>query len=124
MRQRAFDNPKIDFIWDSTVQEILGEEKVEGALLKNVKTGEISTFECQGIFIAIGHKPATEIFDGKLDRDDNGYLVPRNHTQTNIEGVFVSGDVHDSRYRQVVTAAGIGCQAALDAEKYLEHDHS
>jgi thioredoxin reductase (NADPH) len=120
LQDRAFKNKKINFKWNSLVEEVLGKERVEGLLIKNVKTGQTSKFECQGVFIAIGQKPNTDIFKGQIELDKNGYIVAKNNTETNVKGVFVAGDVHDYRYRQAITAAGMGCQAALDAEKYLE----
>ena len=124
MQQRAIDSPKIKFIWDSVIEEVLGEEKVRGVIIKNLKTGGKLTLKCEGVFIAIGHRPSTEIFTGLLDMDERGYIIPRNYSHTNVDGVFVAGDVHDTRYRQAVTAAAAGCQAAIDAEKYLEGIHS
>jgi len=120
LQERAFNNNKIRFIWDTEVQEILGQKKVEGVRLKNVKTGKESTFATDAVFVAIGHKPNTEIFKGQIELNEKGYVVARNETRTNVEGVFVAGDVQDYRYRQAVTAAGTGCKAALDAQKYLE----
>ena len=120
MQERAFANKKIEFVWDSIVEEVLGEEKVTGVRLKNVKTGEERTLDCGGLFVAIGHTPNTSIFEGQLDMHGTGYLItdPAN-TRTNVAGVFAAGDVTDYVYRQAVTAAGQGCMAALDAEKYL-----
>jgi len=120
LQERAFNDNKIRFIWDTEVQEILGQNRVEGIRLKNVKTGEESTFAMDAVFVAIGHKPNTEIFGGKIELDEKGYVVARNETRTTVEGIFVAGDVQDYRYRQAVTAAGAGCKAALDAQKYLE----
>jgi thioredoxin reductase (NADPH) len=125
MLERAKKNPKIKFILDTVIDEILGKEEngkkfVTGARLKNVKTGEITNFECEGIFIAIGHKPNTEIFKGWLDMDEIGYLkTEKSSTKTNIPGVFACGDAQDNYYRQAITAAGTGCMAAIDAERYL-----
>jgi len=123
MQDRAVANPKIEFIWDSVVEEVLGENKVSGVRLKNVKTGEERTLDAGGLFIAIGHTPNTQIFEGKLKMDENGYLlVTAGTTRTSVPGVFAAGDVSDHVYRQAVTAAGMGCMAALDAERYLaEH---
>ena len=120
MQERASANEKIEFVWDSIVEEVLGEEKVTGVRLKNVKTGEERTLDCGGFFVAIGHTPNTSIFEGQLDMHGTGYLItdPAN-TRTNVAGVFAAGDVTDYVYRQAVTAAGQGCMAALDAEKYL-----
>lgn len=119
MQQRAMANEKISFIWDTVVVDVLGEDKVTGLRLRNVKTGEESTFECDGLFVAIGHQPNTEIFKGQLELDEAGYIKVRERTRTNIPGVFVAGDVHDYMYRQAVTAAGSGCMAAMDCERWL-----
>ncbi len=120
MQQRAFDNPKIEFIWDSVIQEIQDPDagRVTGVELKNVKSGEISRSKVDGVFIAIGHQPNTGIFRGKLAMDDVGYLVV-DGVRTQVEGVFAAGDVADHTYRQAVTAAGTGCQAAIEAERWL-----
>ena len=112
-------NPKISFVWDSTITEVLGKDRVEGVKIKNVITGEESTISCDAVFLAIGYTPNTDIFKEQIELDDNGYIVAREQTRTNIEGVFVAGDVADFRYRQAIAAAGSGCKAALDAEKYL-----
>lgn len=123
MQDRAFANPKIEWKWDSEVQEILGtrEDGVHGVILKNNKTGESEEFPCQGVFIAIGHKPNTDIFHGLLDMDERGYVrVQEPTSRTSVEGVFASGDAMDPSYRQAVTAAGTGCKAAMDAERWLE----
>ncbi len=124
MQQKAFDNPKIDFAWDSAVDEILGsrEDGVTGLRLKNLKTGELTTHDdIRGVFVAIGHKPNTELFAGQLEMDENRYLVTKpGTTQTSIPGVFAAGDVQDHVYRQAVTAAGTGCMAAIEAERFLE----
>ena len=120
LQKKAFANPKIEFVWNSTVQEILGKDRVEGVRLRNVDSGEESTLSCDAVFLAIGYKPNTEIFKGQIELDHTGYIVARDDTRTSIEGVFVAGDVKDYRYRQAVVAAGAGCKAALDAEKYLE----
>ncbi|MCJ2532167.1 MAG: FAD-dependent oxidoreductase, partial [Candidatus Thermoplasmatota archaeon] len=119
MAERAFKNPKIDFLWDSAVLEVLGEEKVSGVRVQNVKTKEMEDIPVAGVFVAIGHTPNTKVFDGQIDME-RGYIVVNDSTRTNVEGVFVAGDVHDYRYRQAVTAAGFGCMAAMDAEKWLE----
>jgi thioredoxin reductase (NADPH) len=119
LQEKAFANPKITFAWNSTVQEILGKDRVEGVRLRNVVSGEESVLECDAVFIAIGHKPNTEIFKDQIELDQAGYIVAREETRTNIEGVFAAGDVADHRYRQAIAAAGSGCKAALDAEKYL-----
>jgi len=120
MQERAFNNPKISFIWDTEVIEVLGEATVTGVLLRNVKTGVESILPVHGFFLAIGHQPNTDLFKGIIEMDKAGYIVPVEHTMTNIPGVFAAGDVTDHRYRQAVTAAGDGCRAALDAERWLE----
>jgi thioredoxin reductase (NADPH) len=123
MQDKAFKNDKIDFIWDTGVEEILGsrETGVTGVRLKNLKTGEGQVFPCEGVFIAIGHQPNTDLFKGQLDMDDVGYLKTRDRsTATNIPGVFACGDAQDGVYRQAVTAAGTGCMAAIDAERFLD----
>ncbi len=120
MVDRARTNPAIEFVLDSVVEEVLGEEKVEAVRLRNVKTNETTELPVDGVFVAIGHDPATELFRGQLDMDDAGYLVTEGKTTvTNVPGVFAAGDVVDHVYRQAITAAGMGCQAALDAERYL-----
>ncbi len=121
MQDRAFANDKIHFAWDSEVAEILGDDRVTGVKLRNVKTGEDSTLEVSGVFIAIGHDPRTELFADQLDLDDEGYLVvDAPTTATKLPGVFGAGDVVDHRYRQAITAAGTGSAAALDAEHWLQ----
>jgi thioredoxin reductase (NADPH) len=120
LQDRAFNNSKISFLWDSVVEEILGQQKVEGVRVRNVKTGKMEVLKCDGVFIAIGHEPNTKIFQSQIELDQKGYVVTRNGTATNIEGVFACGDVRDFHYRQAVTAAGDGCRAAMDAEDYLE----
>ncbi len=120
MQQRAFDNPKIDFVWNSIVVEVLGDQKVEGARIRDVKTGEERDLKCDGVFIAIGHRPNTAFLSGHVDLDKKGYIKVFDGTKTSVEGVFVGGDAHDYRYRQAVTAAGFGCMAAMDAERWLE----
>ena len=121
MAERALANDKIEPVWDSEIAEILGEaeDKVTGVRLKNNKTGEESTLECAGVFIAIGHVPNTQIFQGQLDRDDASYILRQEGSRTNVEGVFVAGDCSDKVYRQAITAAGMGCAAAIDAERLL-----
>jgi len=123
MQDRARNNPKIGFLWDSVVEEIVGDgKKMQGAMLKNVKTGATSRVEAQGLFVAIGHKPNTEIFAGKLALDEKGYVkTSPGTTRTSVEGVFAAGDVQDSVYRQAITAAGTGCMAAIEAERFLAH---
>ncbi|MEM3709972.1 MAG: thioredoxin-disulfide reductase [Nitrososphaerales archaeon] len=120
LQDRAFKNDKIIFKWNSLVDDIIGDKKVEGVIIRDVNTGEKSRIECQGVFIAIGHKPNTELFKGQIELDENGYIVRRNNTETSIKGVFVAGDVCDPHYKQAVVAASMGCQAAIDAENYLE----
>ena len=120
MQDRAFKNPKISFIWDTEVTEVLGEQAVTGLKLHNLKNDEVSVLPTQGLFLAIGHQPNTELFKGVIDLDKAGYIVPVEHTMTNIPGVFAAGDVTDHRYRQAVTAAGDGCRAAIDLERWLE----
>jgi len=120
MQERAFKNPKISFIWDTDVTEVLGDEAVIGLRLRNVKTDAESILPVQGLFLAIGHEPNTSLFKGVIDMDKKGYIVPVEYTMTNIPGVFAAGDVTDHRYRQAVTAAGDGCRAAIDLERWLE----
>ncbi len=119
MQDRAFANPKVEFVFDHVVKRINGDGKVAGATLTNVKTGEERELPAAGVFVAIGHTPATSLFEGQLELDD-GYIVAHDGTATSVEGVFAAGDVVDHRYRQAVTAAGMGCMAAIDAERYLE----
>ncbi|MGW3243280.1 thioredoxin-disulfide reductase [Streptomyces sp. NPDC001070] len=120
MQERAFADPKIKFLWDNEVAEIKGDGKLSGLVLRNTKTGEASELPVTGLFIAIGHDPRTELFKGVLDLDEEGYLkVKSPSTRTKIPGVFAAGDVVDHTYRQAITAAGTGCSAALDAERYL-----
>ena len=120
MLKRAQDNPKIKFITDVTILDILGEDSFSGIKIKDNKTGEEREIPAQGYFVAIGHSPAVKIFaDAGVELDEKGYIAQKEFTQTNIEGVFVAGDVHDHRYRQAISSAGEGCKAALDAEKYL-----
>ena len=120
MVERARNNPKMTFVLDSTVEDILGETSVEGVRIKNVKTGEEEEFAVEGFFTAIGHEPATGIFKGQVEMDDAGYVLQKEHTMTSVAGVFAAGDVSDTRYRQAITAAGDGCRAAIDAERWLE----
>jgi thioredoxin reductase (NADPH) len=124
MQDKAFKNPKIDFMWNTAVEEILGSQEtgVTGVRLKNLDTGAESVFECEGVFVAIGHKPNTDIFKGWLEMDDVGYIKTAGRSMaTNVPGVFACGDAQDSFYRQAVTAAGTGCMAAIDAERYLDN---
>ncbi|MHA7647520.1 thioredoxin-disulfide reductase [Nitrosopumilus sp. S4] len=119
MQERAFNNEKIKFHWDSAVVDIKGDQKMQKAVLKNLKTNEESTLDVGGLFVAIGHEPNTKLFKSQIDLDDEGYIVLKNKTHTNVEGVFAAGDVHDRNYRQAITAAGYGCMAAIDLDKYL-----
>jgi thioredoxin reductase (NADPH) len=120
MVDRALAHPKIDVIWNTVVEEVVGKDAMSGLRLRNVVTNELSLLEADAMFIAIGHDPNTGIFAGQLDLDAQGYIVSADGVSTNIEGVFVGGDVFDVRYKQAITAAGSGCKAALEAEKYLE----
>jgi thioredoxin reductase (NADPH) len=122
MQDKAFANPKISFEWNSEVEDVrdAGQGAVTGLILRNSKTGERKVLEVEGVFVAIGHTPNTSLFKGQLEMDANGYIVTHSGTRTNIPGVFAAGDVQDHIYRQAVTAAGSGCMAAIDAEKYLE----
>lgn len=120
MQDRVFKHPKIEVVVDSAIEEILGENKVQGIRVHNFKTGETREISLEGVFVAIGHRPNTDIFNGWLDMNDKGYLTVVNESETNVKGVFVAGDVYDFRYRQAVTAAASGCKAALDTEHYLE----
>ena len=119
MQERAFDNPKIEFHFESVIEEIGGNEKVQKVVLKNTQSNEKSTLEVGGVFVAIGHEPNTKLFAGQVELDDQGYIVLKNRTETSVPGVFAAGDVHDHRYRQAVTAAGYGCMAAIDVDKYF-----
>ena len=124
MQQRAFDNPKIEFAWNTVVDDILGDATVTGLRLRDSVTDELRDLQVSGVFVAIGHKPNSGLFAGQLDMDDNGYLVTGpDRSTTNIEGVFACGDVQDHRYRQAITAAASGCMAAIDAERWLESRH-
>ncbi|MGI9529951.1 MAG: thioredoxin-disulfide reductase [Acidimicrobiia bacterium] len=121
MSNRVLDHPKIEVVWDSTVEEITGDSVVTGVTLKNLKTDEVTKLDADGVFVAIGHTPNTSVFDGVLDMDDAGYILTTpGTTKTSVAGVFAAGDVTDKIYRQAVTAAGMGCQAALDAERLLD----
>ncbi len=120
MQQRAFDNKKIEILWDSVLEDSIGDEFVTGARLRNIKSNEVSEVKVAGIFYAIGHTPNTQPFKGQIDLDDSGYIIVKPGTQeTNVDGIFAAGDVHDHKYRQAVTAAGTGCAAALEAERWL-----
>jgi len=119
MQERAFNNPKIQFHWNSTVEEINGDEKVKQVILKDTLSNEKSTLDVGGVFVAIGHEPNTGLFQDQVELDKQGYVVLKNHTETSVPGVFAAGDVHDHRYRQAITAAGYGCMAAIDVDRYL-----
>lgn len=119
MQERAFSNEKIKFLWESEVVDIKGDQKMQQAVIKNIKTNEETVLDVGGLFVAIGHVPNTRLFKNQIDMDDEGYIILKNKTCTNIEGVFAAGDVHDRSYRQAVTAAGFGCMAAIDVDKYL-----
>lgn len=120
MQDRAFKNKKIDFVWNSTVADVIGDKKVEAVVIEDVNTQEQRKIACDGLFVAIGHEPNTKVFQGQIDLDEKGYVAVRNDVFTSVEGVFAAGDVADYRYKQAVTAAGMGCKAALEAEKYIE----
>jgi thioredoxin reductase (NADPH) len=121
MQDRAFENKKIKFVWDSVVDEIkdIQQDKVVGVVVRNLKTRETRDIPCAGVFVAVGHQPNTQVFAGKIELDDKGFVVTKKGTQTSVEGVFAAGDCVDSVYRQAVTAAGMGCAAAIDCERYL-----
>jgi thioredoxin reductase (NADPH) len=121
MQERAFKNEKIEFVWDSVPVELLGDTMLEGVKVRNVKTDEETVLDVAGLFVAIGHVPNTDLFVGQLDMEDNGYLVTTTGSRTNVDGVFAAGDVADHVYRQAITAAGTGCMAAIDAERWLAH---
>ncbi|MBC8367757.1 thioredoxin-disulfide reductase [bacterium] len=121
MQERALANKKIEFVWNAAPVDVLGEETVTGLRVRDTKTDEVSDIECDGVFMAIGHTPNTQIFEGQIDLDGSGYINATN-TKTNVEGVFACGDVQDTVYKQAITAAGSGCQAALEAEKLLEEE--
>ena len=122
MVDRAEANPKIEFRIPAVVEDILvGEDgKIRGVQAKNPDTGESEEFACEGLFVAIGHQPNSKVFEGKVDMDDDGYVLVKNGTYTSVEGVFAAGDICDKKYRQAITAAGMGCMAAIDAERWLE----
>ncbi len=124
MQDRAFRNPRLSFLWDTAVEDILGNDRVEAVSFRNLKSGEVTQRPADGIFIAIGHEPNTILFKGQLPLDERGYIVPiPGSTRTPVAGVFACGDVQDPTYRQAVTAAGTGCMAAIDAERFLESEH-
>jgi thioredoxin reductase (NADPH) len=119
LQERAFENPKIEFIWNSSIVNVTGDKKVSTVVVRDLNTAEDKNLEAGGVFVAIGHEPNTSIFKGQVDLDEKGYVKVQNGTRTNIDGVFAAGDVHDFKYRQAITAAGFGCMAALDIEKWL-----
>ena len=123
MQERATSNPKIRFIWDSTVKEITGDDKVTGVQLHNLKNGKDSHLKAEGVFVAIGFEPNTGFLKGKIELDSQGYILTRKDTETNVPGVFAAGDVRDHKYRQAVTAAADGCKAAIDADHFLAEHH-
>ena len=121
MQERAFNNPKIEIMWNSVVQDLVGDTKLEGVVVRNVLTDDVTTLPVSGLFVAIGHRPNTDLFKGVLDMEDSGYLITKPGTSyTNVPGVFACGDVQDYTYRQAITAAGSGCMAAIDCERWLE----
>ena len=125
MQERAFANDKIRFAWNSVVVDLVGDATVEGLQIRDVMTDEVQVLPVTGVFVAIGHKPNTDLFKGQLEMDGAGYLITKGRSSyTNVEGVFACGDVQDHTYRQAITAAGSGCSAAIDAERWLEHHHS
>jgi len=126
MQQKVFDHPKIEMLWNAVVDDILGEDPkgVSSIRLKNTITGELFEETCDGVFIAIGHQPNTSVFKGQLTLDEKGYIITKADTATNIPGVFAAGDVQDAKYRQAITAAGSGCMAALDAQRFLEEQEA
>ena len=119
MQERALNNENIQVHWNSEIEDIKGDQKVQQIVLKDTKTGENKTLDMGGVFVAIGHEPNTELFKNQLEMDENGYIIQKENTQTSVKGVFTAGDVHDHRYRQAVTAAGFGCMSAIDVDKYL-----
>ena len=122
MQERAFDNQKIKFHWNKVVDKITGKEKVTQVIIRDLVTDEKQTLDAGAIFVAIGHEPNTKLFKGQIELDEQGYIVLKDHTKTSEEGVFAAGDVHDHRYRQAVTAAGFGCMAGIDVDKYLSEN--
>ena len=122
MSDRVLKNPKIEVLTPKTVEDILigDDDKIRGVVLEDAESGERTDFACEGLFVAIGHVPNSKLFEGKLKLDDGGYIVVKNGTETSVEGVFAAGDICDKRYRQAITAAGMGCMAAIDAERWLE----
>jgi thioredoxin reductase (NADPH) len=124
MQERAFNNPKIEFMWNTVVEDLIGDTKLEGAVVRNVLTNDVTTLPVTGLFVAIGHRPNTDLFKGVLDMEDSGYLITRpGSSYTNVAGVFACGDVQDYTYRQAITAAGSGCMAAIDCERWLESNY-
>ncbi len=123
LQDRAVKNPRISFIWDSTINDVLGDNKVTGVKVQNLQTGNASVVQTDGVFVAIGYEPNTSVFKGKLELDAKGYVVTRDETETNVRGVFAAGDVRDYRYRQAVTAAADGCKAAIDADRFILEEY-
>jgi len=123
MQDRALSNENIEVHWNSVIDDIKGDQKVQQRILKDTKTGENKTLEMGGVFVAIGHEPNTDLFKNQLEMDENGYIIQKENTQTSVKGVFTAGDVHDHRYRQAVTAAGFGCMSAIDVDKYLSEQN-
>lgn len=119
MQEKAKENPKIEFIWNNVVTDIKGDKKVATVQIKDIRSGKEATLNAGGLFVAIGHEPNTSIFKGQIELDDKGYITLKENTRTSVEGVFAAGDVHDHRYRQAITAAGFGCMAAIDVERWL-----
>ena len=119
MQERALNNENIEVHWNSEIEDIKGDQKVQQVVLKDTKTGENKTLDMGGVFVAIGHEPNTDLFKNQLEMDENGYIIQKENTETSVKGVFTAGDVHDHRYRQAVTAAGFGCMSAIDVDKYL-----
>jgi thioredoxin reductase (NADPH) len=119
LQEKAFENPKISFLWNHVITEIKGEKKIGGIVVRSIDTGKEQNLLAGGLFVAIGHEPNTDIFRGQLELDEKGYIVLKENTRTSVEGVFAAGDVHDHRYRQAITAGGFGCMAALDVERWL-----
>ena len=120
MRWFLLEHEKIEVIWDTVVEEVLGDDLVTGLQLRNRVTDEVSELDVEGLFLAIGHTPNTKVFEGQIDLDDKGYILTGANTMTSVPGVFAAGDVTDHVYRQAITAAGMGCQAAIDAERWLD----
>jgi len=120
LQEKAFQNKKIEFIWNSIVEEILGDKQVRGLRLRNLKSGNVSEIECDGVFIAVGYQPNTAVFKGQIELDEEGFVLTRNETETNAKGVFAAGDVCDPKYRQAITASGSGCKAAIDIGRFLQ----